>query len=200
MIMQIKIYLLIFLKRKNGFLGLISSRLDRTIASSTFKLLISAIFLRIYMSAKRIAYYYIHKLIRGKDAVELLIDFSIATKGYKREIHRDSDLRKYVFILFLNAIDDSGGNFEIYRLKNKTKRYKPQPNRSECELVETFIPKPGMLMVFKNSVNAYHAVSEMTGEQKRYFIYGGYTQLSGNIPETKKMSTKKLPTEFHLYN
>ena len=49
------------------------------------------------MSAKRIAHYYIHKLIRGKDAVELLIDFSIATKYYKREIIERYLRRKYLY-------------------------------------------------------------------------------------------------------
>ena len=50
------------------------------------------------------------------------MDFSIATKGYFREIHRDSDNRIYVFLLFLNKIkNDKGGKFKFHKLKNMPK-------------------------------------------------------------------------------
>ncbi len=137
---------------------------------------------------------------KKKINLELIYDFSISRKGYKREIHRDSDSRVIVFLLYLNSFNkkDEGGNLNLHKLKNKTDDYLPaQPKFEECDLVESFAPKPGRLVLFLNSSEAFHSVSEMLGDEKRYFIYGSYTALNKENPFLKK-SANKLNTEFFL--
>ena len=57
---------------------------------------------------------------KKKINLELIYDFSISRKGYKREIHRDSDSRIIVFLLYLNSFkkNDEGGNLNLHELKN----------------------------------------------------------------------------------
>ena len=52
------------------------------------------------------------KILGGKSSVELLYDYSVSGKSYNREIHRDSDSRLIVFLLYLNEFDEKekGGN------------------------------------------------------------------------------------------
>ena len=137
---------------------------------------------------------------KKKINLELIYDFSISRKGYKREIHRDSDSRIIVFLLYLNSFkkNDEGGNLNLHELKNKMADYLPaQPKLEECDLVKSFTPKAGRLVIFLNSSDAFHSVSEMLGDEKRYFLYGSYTALNKVNPFLKK-SANKLKTDFFL--
>jgi Rps23 Pro-64 3,4-dihydroxylase Tpa1-like proline 4-hydroxylase len=139
-------------------------------------------------------------IFKKKINLELIYDFSISQKGYKREIHRDSDSRIIVFLLYLNSFqkNDKGGNLNLHELKNKTVDYLPaQPKSQECNLVKSFTPKAGRLVLFLNSSDAFHSVSEMLGDEKRYFLYGSYTSLNKENPFIKK-SADKLNTDFFL--
>ena len=40
--------------------------------------------------------------------MELLYDYSISPNGYFREIHRDSDARTIVFLIYLNDLSSEG--------------------------------------------------------------------------------------------
>ena len=52
--------------------------------------------------------------VKNKRRLTLLYDYSVSNEGYEREIHRDSDSRVIVFLLYLSSIeDDIGGNLEI---------------------------------------------------------------------------------------
>ncbi len=137
-----------------------------------------------------------------KNVVELLFDYSKAGNGYSRQIHRDSDNRLVVFILYLNKPSKKdnykGGNFDIYKLikGNKNTTY---PNKKNCKKIDSIKPHPGKLIVFLNDNNSYHGVEIMKNHsQLRDFIYGGFTLLNKKNPYIDKNS--KVPTEFHLYD
>ena len=137
-----------------------------------------------------------------KSAVELLFDYSIAGNGYSREIHRDSDNRLVVFILYLNAPskrdNHKGGNFDIYKLI-KGKKNVPFPDKKNCTKIKSIKPKPGKLIVFLNDNNSFHGVEKMKNHsQSRDFIYGGFTLLNKKNPYINNDSI--VATEFHLYD
>lgn len=136
-----------------------------------------------------------------KSAVELLFDYSKAGNGYSREIHRDSDNRLVVFILYLNSPSKTdnykGGNFDIYKLiKGKNV---PFPDKNNCKKIKSIKPKPGQLIIFLNDNNSFHGVEKMKNHsQLRDFIYGGFTLLNKKNPYIDIGS--KVATEFHLYD
>ena len=136
-----------------------------------------------------------------KSAVELLFDYSKAGNGYSRQIHRDSDNRLVVFILYLNSPSKTdghkGGDFDIYKLiKGKNV---PFPDKKNCKKIKSIKPKPGQLIVFLNDNNSFHGVKKMKNHsQSRDFIYGGFTLLNKKNPYIDNDS--KVATEFHLYD
>ena len=136
-----------------------------------------------------------------KSAVELLYDYSKAGNGYSREIHRDSDNRLIVFILYLNSPSETdnheGGDFDIYKLIGGEKNI-AQPSKNNCEKIENIKPQPGKLIVFLNESESFHGVEKMKNHSDfRYFIYGSFTLLNQRNPYIDNKS--KLATEFHLY-
>ncbi len=161
------------------------------------KTLLKLILLRIFKEML----FKIKFMFKKKINLELLFDFSISKKGYKREIHRDSDSRIIVFLLYLNSFKDKGegGDLNLHELIKKEKNNIPaQPRNEDCKIVETFKPKTGNLVLFLNSAEAFHSVSEMVGDKKRYFLYGSYTALNKKNPFLKN-SKNNLKTEFFLF-
>lgn len=137
-------------------------------------------------------------LFKSKINLELLFDFSISQKGYKREIHRDSDSRIIVFLLYLNSLSDKekGGQLNLHEFTSDRKQKIPaQPDPQNCKVVKQFEPKAGNLILFLNTTDAFHSVSEMTGDEKRYFLYGSYTSLNNKNPFIND-SSENLKTEF----
>ncbi|MDC3043610.1 2OG-Fe(II) oxygenase [Candidatus Pelagibacter sp.] len=136
-----------------------------------------------------------------KKPIELLYDYSVAGDGYTREIHRDSDSRLIVFLIYLNTLEagTKGGNLEIFKLKNKNDwNNSAKPSRDECEIIDDVIPEAGKLVIFQNGDDSFHSVSKIEKAQnKRHFIYGGFTLLNGKNPYITNKSV--LKTEFHLY-
>ena len=138
----------------------------------------------------------------NKSAVELLFDYSKAGNGYSREIHRDSDNRLLVFILYLNSPSEKGnhkgGNFDIYKLI-KGDQNVSFPDKKSCKKVDSIKPHPGKLIIFLNDHNSFHGVEMMKNHSgSRHFIYGGFTLLNKKNPYIKNNS--KIATEFHLYD
>ena len=136
-----------------------------------------------------------------KKPLELLFDFSRAGNGYNFRIHRDSDSRIVVFLLYLNSIDESqnsrGGELSFHRLIKKDKNL-ASPDPSSFETIDTIKPEAGTLVIFLNEDDAYHSVKTMENHNSyRYFLYGGFTILSGKNPFIKKSNIK---TEFFLYD
>ncbi|MDA9650313.1 2OG-Fe(II) oxygenase [Candidatus Pelagibacter sp.] len=136
-----------------------------------------------------------------KRPIELLYDYSVAGNGYTREIHRDSDSRIIVFLIYLNTLEagTKGGNLEIFKLKNKVdKNSSAKPSRDECEIIDDISPEAGKLVIFQNKDDSFHSVSKIEkAKNKRHFIYGGFTLLNGKNPYI--INNSVLKTEFHLY-
>ncbi len=143
--------------------------------------------------------------ILGKKPLMPLFDYSFSSNGYGREIHRDSDNRLIVVLLYLNDLDQSslGGDLEIYKIKKekvKQNIYPPQPNKKDCDLEYLIKPKRGRLVMFVNQFNSYHGVSKMLNDKKgRHFIYGGFTYPSSLFVKNKRILSTKLKTEMFLY-
>jgi len=137
-----------------------------------------------------------------------LFDYSYSNSGYSREIHRDSDNRAVVVLLYLNTLDspDIGGCLELYRLKPgfsfraPSCPFPPQPPSSACELTHIIHPRAGRLIVFLNQYNSYHAVSPMSASTNgRHFVYGGFTHPSSIFVDRFLFRGSRLKTEIHLY-
>ena len=153
------------------------------------------------LGARRRAIFHWHRITRRETVVELLCDYSRATDGYGRVVHRDSDMRRYVFLLYLNALDDdaSGGDLDVYRPAVGREGSPAWPDEGECVLEDSVRPARGRLVVFRNAHDSYHGVTTMTGHGRvRHFVYGGFTQLGGTNPNMAG-SSGSIPTEFHLY-
>lgn len=136
-----------------------------------------------------------------KSYVELLYDYSKSPNGYKREIHRDSDARTIVFLLYLNDLskDSSGGNLEIYRYLKKG-NIPSQPKEEDCELIQSIEPKSGRIILFLNSSDSLHAVDEMrNNDGYRHFLYGSFTLLAKKNPLIKK-SKGALKTNYNVFD
>ena len=137
--------------------------------------------------------------LRGHVAYELLFDYSIGTIGYEREIHRDSDSRDIVFLLYLNSTEPAdGGILQLHRL-DKGGLLQPQPNPSDCTLHLAVEPAAGTLVAFQNTAQSYHSVRKIVGkETHRHFLYGGFTRLRGRSENFQNQP--KLATDWTLYN
>ena len=161
--------------------------------------LIKIIIYRAFLNIQKFFKYNISTKYYG----ELIYDFSKAQNGYKREIHRDSDSRTLVFLLYLNDLDSNakGGSLNIYNFIGDDKDNIPsRPRLKDCKLIEKIEPKKGKLIIFLNSDDSLHSVEEMIGHKNfRYFIYGSFTLLGKRSPLLKN-DKEKLKTEFHLFD
>lgn len=168
--------------------------------SISTKSLIKIILYR-YLKCFNRYFFCINDFFSKKKSLELLFDYSKSGNGYGREIHRDSDSRYLVFLLYLNNLDSEaiGGELDIYKLKNENiERKLAQPDENNCELVESISPKAGRLVIFLNDETSYHAVKKMENSKKyRHFLYGGFTLLAKKNPLLKK--TNAMKTNFDLY-
>ena len=158
--------------------------------------LIFFIFYKIYRNFLRIIKYKFSK----QKYVELLYDYSKSPNGYYREIHRDTDSRTVVFLLYLNELspDASGGELCFYKYKHDNKKIPPQPHNNDCQIIKTIPPLPGRMVVFLNSNDSLHSVNVMQNHNEyRHFIYGSFTLL-GKKNSLISNSSKKLKTNFNL--
>ena len=133
--------------------------------------------------------------------MELLYEFTKAGNGYSREIHRDTDNRIVVFLLYLNNaptnIDHQGGNFDVYKLIEGNKNI-VKPDEKSCKKIESIKPETGKLVVFLNENDSFHGVCEMKNHSDfRYFVYGSFSLLSQKNPYITNKT--KLVTDFHIY-
>lgn len=162
------------------------------------KSLIKYTFFRILRDLTRVLRFKFSK----KKHLELLYDYSISPNGYKREIHRDSDARTFVFLLYLNNLSEkgTGGDLEIYKYKKKSEKIPARPRYEDCDLIEKIPPKPGRIVVFLNSHDSLHAVSEMKNHDGlRHFLYGSFTLLAKDNEFLSK-SEGRLKTDYNLFD
>lgn len=178
-----------------------SSNLNQKVKIAGIKTLFGTIIYKSYMCLSRHILSLYSLIFENKTSLELLIDFSIASKGYSREIHRDSNNRKFVFLIYLNSLKDplkEGGEFVTWKLNDNVDSKSGRPNQDDCEVIERISPEPGKLIVFKNDNHSFHSVSKMMTSENRFFIYGGFTQLAGKNRFMKKHD-KSMKTEFNIY-
>ena len=137
-----------------------------------------------------------------------LFDYSISNDGYAREIHRDSDNRFLVVLLYLNELDPNteGGDLQIFKLKpsysckSGNNLFPPRPSDKFCTLQYKIKPRSGRLIMFLNQFNSYHGVSEMKNHRiPRHFLYGGFTFPSSIFVSRERLLSKSMPTEMSLY-
>ena len=188
--------------RTAGRTGLLLTRLrgavhDRPLASASIKQLVALVILR---SGLRIArgLSALRSRFKGQVPVELLYDYSVATSGYEREIHRDSDAREIVVLIYLNSTaDEAGGHLLLHRLKQEAIA-SARPDPVDCEVLVDIVPREGTLVAFRNGDQAFHSVSLLASETaQRHFVYGGYTRLFGSASGIT--TSERLPTDWALY-
>tara|TARA_Y100000816_G_C26094818_1_gene579135 strand:- start:700 stop:1536 length:837 start_codon:yes stop_codon:yes gene_type:complete len=137
-----------------------------------------------------------------KKFVELLYDYSISPNGYFREIHRDSDSRTIVFLIYLNELNSEGkgGDLQLYKYSKENNKIPSQPNSEDCELIKSIPPKTGRLVTFLNSHESLHSVAKMENYiGLRHFLYGSFTLLSKKNDFIKKGSKGSLKTNFNIF-
>ena len=117
------------------------------------------------------------------------------------EIHRDSDSRTIVFLLYLNKLTEgaSGGELCLHKYKQKNSKIPSQPQIKDCELIERIPPMPGRLVVFLNTHESLHSVNVMKNHSGfRHFLYGSFTLL-GKKNNLIKDSIGDLKTNFTIF-
>ena len=152
---------------------------------------------RMFLSLRLVKYFFLNK-----NPLELLFDFSIAQNGYSLPIHRDTDARIIIFLIYLNDVTEGsiGGNFNLFKLKENKGFFPKNPNPSDCDLVESISPKTGRAIFIDGSMDSYHSVDKMIDHnEKRYFIYGSFTSLLKKNDLINYKKTEKYDTEFNLY-
>ena len=173
---------------------------SKSIQTLNTKSLLKFTLFRIYKNLN--FYFYKLKNIFSKSkTLELLFDYSQAGNGYFREIHRDSDERMIVFLLYLNELDieAKGGSLNIYEYnKLFSKNIEITPSKENCELINSIKPETGKLVIFLNNDTSFHSVSEIENSKTtRHFIYGAFTLINGENPHIK--SKNKKTTDFYNY-
>ena len=107
------------------------------------------------------------------------LDWSVATDGYTREIHRDSDKRVWNFIIFLNDKNWEGGDFVIHS-SEKVQFYKEHFWRRKLPVSKTFTAKQNTGVFFLSTPNSYHSVSfQHNSKTDRRFVYGSLSLKEG---------------------
>ncbi len=189
-----------FTREKSQYFKKIQQLGEKRPKELSFSRILAYLFFRIYQ-------YIIFKKFRiknyllGRISTELLFDVSVSENGYHREIHRDSDSRMIVFILYLNKLDGgAGGSLDLHEyFGNEIDDPPCQPSIRDCKIIKSIQPLPGRLVIFENNNEAFHSVPIMKGyNQSRYFCYGSFTVTSGRNPFLRK-SKHKLKTEWNLY-
>tara|TARA_B100000767_G_scaffold262478_1_gene275187 strand:+ start:461 stop:1276 length:816 start_codon:yes stop_codon:yes gene_type:complete len=139
-----------------------------------------------------------NNIINKKKYTELLYSFARAGNKYKQDIHRDSDQRLIVFLIYLNETsrDSVGGNFDLYKKIGVIDDVK-EPNKNSLEKIISIMPSAGKLILFQNNDDAYHGVEIMRDHKiYRNFIYGAFTLLDKKNPYISK---HEIPIERYLY-
>ncbi len=135
--------------------------------------------------------------------VELLFDISTAENGYSREIHRDSDSRMVVFLLYFNSLEGngSGGTLDLHKYIGMHPEDPPcRPVDNDCITINSIKAEAGNLIIFKNDNHAFHSVPLMTGyNNQRLFCYGSFTITAGSNPFLKKHSKYKMTTQWRMW-
>ena len=158
--------------------------------------LIKVFLLRKWRNIKR--WLKFNNITNKKNYAETLYAFARAGNGYKQNIHRDSDERLIIFLIYLNDIsrDSIGGNLDLYKkigVINNTESL----NQNSFEKITSINPSVGKIVFIQNGDSAYHGVEIMRDHKiSRNFIYGAFTVLGKKNPYILK---HEIPIERYLY-
>lgn len=169
-----------------------------TLSNASLKQVFGLLALRGMFTARRLTVGLVARL-RNRVAYELLYDYSRARQGYVREVHRDSDARDIVFLLYLNSTaKEDGGALQLHRLNPGGTPF-PRPKPDECSLLMDIEPQAGTLVAFQNTAQAYHSVELVVGANtQRHFVYGAVTRLMGRDSGLRRQS--HLKTDWLVYS
>ena len=166
----------------------------------TMKQIIKYLLVRAFKKIKKIISVDIINI--KKQPVEMLYDYSAAVNGYGREIHRDSDSRLIVCLLYLSSLskESVGGNLKLYKHNDiERSKFVAQPQDKDCQLIDTIEPKKGRLVIFENTEKSYHSVDKIENNTTtRHFVCANFTILKGKNPQMRN-SINSLKTPFHMY-
>ena len=111
------------------------------------------------------------------------IDWSSATDGYVREIHRDTDKRIWNFLIFFNDKDWDGGDFLIHSSDKAVGNLPHQIwDKDALPIHKTVEAKKNLGLFFLSTPNSYHSVSKQFNTRSpRKFIYGSYSYQNGDV-------------------
>lgn len=104
--------------------------------------------------------------------------FCYAKKGYSTPVHRDKNSRIFVFLLYLNDLNENdGGCLEIYKNKKKIIDNKTVvPHSNDVSLKYKIKPEAGKLVIFQSNPVSFHKAESIKNElAERAFCYGSYT-------------------------
>ena len=149
------------------------------------------------------AFHRIKNFILNIKTVELLFDISSAENGYSREIHRDSDSRMIVFLLYFNPLEGAGegGTLDLHKYVGNSPLDPPsRPKNEDCITIKSIKAEGGSLVIFKNDNFAFHSVPLMKGyDNNRLFCYGSFTITAGSNPFLNKQSKYKMKTQWRMW-
>ena len=110
----------------------------------------------------------------------LHIDWSVATDGYSREIHRDSDKRIWSFLIFLSDKNWENGDTLIHSSENLNEYPRHIWDKS-LPIHKTIEAKKNRGLFFLSVPNSYHSVNkQFNTKSNRNFVYGSYSVRSGD--------------------
>lgn len=115
------------------------------------------------------------------------IDWSSASDGYTREIHRDSDKRIWNFLIFLSDKDWDGGDFLIHS-SDDLKEYPRHIWDNSLPVHKKIEAKKNLGLFFLSTPNSYHSVDIQSNTRSdRKFIYGSYSVLNNKDAFKKRI-------------
>jgi hypothetical protein len=110
------------------------------------------------------------------------IDWSSATDGYVREIHRDTNKRIWNFLIFFNDKDWEGGDFLIHSSDSLSELDRQIWDLNALPVHKTIEAKKNKGVFFLSTPDSYHSVSkQFNTNNPRKFIYGAYSYKNGDV-------------------
>lgn len=106
--------------------------------------------------------YMLQKLVFKVSGVVYSCALASSSGGYDVKVHTDNRYKIVVGLLYLNELPQGSGGQTLFH------KYVSNANYDELSRVD---PKPGRLVLFINSDDAYHSVKKYTGNIPRNFLY-----------------------------
>lgn len=106
--------------------------------------------------------YLLQHLLFSFRGVEFACALASSSGGYDVKIHTDNRYKIVVGLIYLNELPQNSGGQTLFHKCVENENY---------EEISRVNPKPGRLVLFINSEDAYHSVKKYTGNIPRNFLY-----------------------------